>query len=310
MLNQMLKFNNRFLKSEFIFKQQFAVAFHKNNQIQRTNSRKKKIKTKEDQEWEFQKSRNPFTRNVGMARQMKSLGVDTDDPVFKEENIGELFEEMDGTVEAFHDKSNTIRKQYEADVAEQRSKAKRSIVRKVVFGEKTEPDLLTWMEKEMIRFLHKDDPKEWTIERLSESFPATPFVIRKILRTRPTLNEDKINSYNKEVANNWKMLTKGKLELSSDYEKHLRCGYKNFSISSGLKNLAEQEILLEMEKKTSALPKPALPGEFASIIIDYNNKLAKDRREKEEMESNEVIDVPNLFADNTVPGTPVNNEIR
>merc|ERR1712157_530723 len=26
-------------------------------------------------------------------------------------------------------------------------------------------------------------------------------------------------------------------------------------------------------------------------------------------ESKEVIDVPNLFADNTIPGTPVNNEI-
>ena len=252
---------------------------------------------------------NPFTQNVGMARQMKSLGVDRDDPIFKEENIGELFEEMDGTVEGFHDKSKTIRKQFEADAAEQRSKAKRCIVRKVVFGQKTEPDLLTWMEKEMIRFLHKDDPKEWTIERLSESFPATPFVIRQVLRTRSVINEEKINKYNKQVANNWKMLTKGNLDISADYEKHLRCDYKTFSISSGLKNLAEQEIMLEMEKKTSALPKPAIPGEFASIIIDYNNKLAKDR-ENADLESKELIDVPNLFADNTIPGTPVNNEIR
>ena len=45
---------------------------------------------------------------------------------------------------------------------------------------KPEPNLLTWMEKELIKYLHKQDSSEWTVTRLSESFPATEDVIRKV----------------------------------------------------------------------------------------------------------------------------------
>ena len=122
-------------------------------------------------------------------------------------------------------------------------------------------------------------------------------------------DEDKISKYNREVTNNWKLLSRGKLEISPDYENHLKSGYKTLSISSGLKNLAEQEIMIELEKKVSALPKPAIPGEFTSIIIDYNKNLAKKREEEQAELEQTVIDVPNLFADNTIPGTPEINEI-
>ena len=102
-------------------------------------------------------------------------------------------------------------------------------------------------------------------------------------------DEDKISKYNREVTNNWKLLSRGKLEISPDYENHLKSGYKTLSISSGLKNLAEQEIMVELEKKVSALPKPAIPGEFASIIIDYNKNLAKKKEEEQaELEQTEI----------------------
>ena len=119
-----------------------------------------------------------------------------------------------------------------------------------------------------------------------------------------------IREYNQEVTKNWKLLAKGKLELESAYENHLRLEYKNLQISSGLKNLAEQEIMMELEKQTNGLPKPAIPGEFAKIIIDYKNKINTDRTETPSLAETEVIDVPNLFADNTIPGTPMLNEVR
>ena len=134
-----------------------------------------------------------------------------------------------------------------------------------------------------------------------------------MLKGRTLLDEEEINKYNKEVTQNWKLLTRGKLEISPDYEKHLRSGLKTLSISAGLKNLAEQEILLELEKRVSALPKPAIPGEFASIIIDYNNKLAADKEmekaDTKEMEAGQVLELHSMFSDNTIPGTPVPNEI-
>ena len=119
--------------------------------------------------------------------------------------------------------------------------------------------------------------------------------------------KDKIQDYNKEVVNNWKLLSKGKLELDPEYERHLKAGNKNLSLSSGEKNLAEQEILVNTEKSL-ALPKPAVPGEFASIIVNYNNKIARDKENKS-VEVQEVFEMQNLFGDNTIPGTPLLNEV-
>ena len=104
-------------------------------------------------------------------------------------------------------------------------------------------------------------------------------------------------------------MSKGQLELEEAYQDHLKSGYKSLQISSGLKNLAEQEIHMELEKLSNGLPKPAIPGEFAKIIIDYNNKIAQDLKE-ESLTQTEVIDVPNIFSDNTIPGTPMLNEVR
>ena len=114
----------------------------------------------------------------------------------------------------------------------------------------------------------------------------------------------------KEVNKNWKLLSGRKLDLDPTYENHLKSGYKSLQISSGLKNLAEQEIMMELEKLSNGLPKPAIPGEFAKIIIDYKNKISKDRAETPSLTETQIIDVPNLFADNTVPGTPLLNEVR
>ena len=119
-----------------------------------------------------------------------------------------------------------------------------------------------------------------------------------------------IREYNKEVNKNWKLLSGRKLDLDPTYENHLKSGYKSLQISSGLKNLAEQEIMMELEKLSNGLPKPAIPGEFAKIIIDYKNKISKDRAETPSLTETQIIDVPNLFADNTVPGTPLLNEVR
>lgn len=45
------------------------------------------------------------------------------------------------------------------------------------YFKKNMPNFLTWNDKEQIRFLHRTEPEEWTIEKLSEAFPALPIVI-------------------------------------------------------------------------------------------------------------------------------------
>jgi len=269
--------------------------------------RKQAHKTREDRLWETQKSMNPFARNVGAARQLRNLGLDKDDATFKTEDANEVLVNMEETLEDKIIRSKAYRKQFKADEENQRELAKRKIIQKNVFPKAPNPSLLTLMEKEMIKYLHKKDPVEWSIERLAESFPATPEVIRKVLKSQTMYVKAAIKKYNKTVVENWKLLSKGQLELDPEYEKHLKAGNRSLSLSSGEKNLAEQEIRVKLEKSL-ALPKPAIPGEFASIIVNYNNKLARDKQEAS-LEVQEVIEMQSLFGENTIPGTPLENEV-
>jgi len=49
-------------------------------------------------------------------------------------------------------------------------------------GKPKMPNLLTWAARAQITYLHKEDPIYWTPEVLADSFPATPAVIKEILR--------------------------------------------------------------------------------------------------------------------------------
>lgn len=58
-------------------------------------------------------------------------------------------------------------------------KEKFHIVRQKYFKDK-QLNFLTWHDKEQIKYLNSSDPEEWTIEKLSEGFPALPGVIKVI----------------------------------------------------------------------------------------------------------------------------------
>jgi len=137
-------------------------------------------KKREDRDWQNMKSMNPFTRNIGAARQLRGLEIDPDDPTFGLEDANEALGDLDLSLEEKRDRSKAFRKQHRADEEFQKDLAKRKIIQKKMFPKPEHPSLLTWMEMEMIRYLHKKDPTEWSYERLAESFPATTGVIHKV----------------------------------------------------------------------------------------------------------------------------------
>lgn len=51
------------------------------------------------------------------------------------------------------------------------------IVKQKYFKE-TFPNFLSWNDKKQIQYLHGSNPDEWTIERLSDGFPALPETIK------------------------------------------------------------------------------------------------------------------------------------
>ncbi|EEZ98913.1 uncharacterized protein LOC659761 [Tribolium castaneum] len=113
-------------------------------------------------------------------------------------------------------------KQHLREAEVEREKMKYHIVKQRYFKEKF-PNFLTWHDKEQIRYLYRTDPNEWTIERLSESFPALPEVIKKIIKSnwdKPSQN--KITNHDTAVQNNWKLFKNGKMgDLPADLAQHL-----------------------------------------------------------------------------------------
>lgn len=67
---------------------------------------------------------------------------------------------------------NKSYKEHQNEMLKKKDMLKKQIVKQKYFKENT-PNLLTWSEKEQIRYLHNKDPVGWTLEKLSDSFPMT-----------------------------------------------------------------------------------------------------------------------------------------
>lgn len=62
------------------------------------------------------------------------------------------------------------------EVERKHERLKYQIVKQKYFKVKN-PNFLTWNDKQQIKYLYSTNSKEWTFEKLSESFPALPEII-------------------------------------------------------------------------------------------------------------------------------------
>lgn len=139
---------------------------------------------------------------------------------------------------------------------------KHRIIKSKYFKE-VEPNFLTYAEKDQIQKLNEDNPDEWTPERLSESFPALPETIKKILKSRwEPKSVERILAYDNKVIKNWKQFKTGQLPVNANLKEHLM-KFKDRKISlTDRKTLAEKYIPAKIE-----FPKPR-SSFFRSIIAD------------------------------------------
>lgn len=267
-------------------------------------------KRRDDQNWDREQSMNPFVRNTGAFRALKHSGLDPDEPGF-DSNLGLGHLENDLTIEGIIEESRAHKKKYRVDQEYLKDKAKKIMIKKSIFPTPKSPNLLTWIEKETIKYLHKLDPVEWSIDRLSDSFPATPGIIYKVLRG-PNMSRRRMIKYDLEVKQNWKLLTEGNLEIDPKLEQFLaNSNRKELGLSSGQVNQMEEDILLSYENSFQILPKPMVPGQFGSIIVNYKRKLAAATNPPADQiaEAPDLIEMERLFGDNSIPGSPIRNEV-
>ncbi|XP_060526734.1 uncharacterized protein LOC132702236 [Cylas formicarius] len=202
----------------------------------------------------------------GMHRRISALKVVPDE-------IEELDIETD-----FESDFMEVHKSYREHVNEMdamKEQEKYFIVRQKYFKQKF-PNFLTWHDKEQIKFLHEQDPQEWSVEKLSEGFPATREVVQSLVRrTWTKKTPQKIANHDKTVIKNWENFKKGNLALPQQLREHL----SRFTERSLNLNLFAKPT--EQGKRVVNISKP-LAGEFEDIIRSYQNIKGNTKEENED----------------------------
>ena len=150
------------------------------------------------------------------------------------------------------------------------------------FAPAKEPSMLTYNERLSIQYLHKKDPIVWNIQALSESYPATPIIIKKIIKSRIKITPERQKKMDANVEKNWKLLEENKLEASPRYLEHLK------------KFVNRRETLLENIKNSQFyLPKVEVKkqytGETSKILYDYAKEIDRLTKEFNSTQDEEVV---------------------
>lgn len=160
-------------------------------------------------------------------------------------------------------------KQFKKEEKSHQHKISTVIVGRKYFKEKG-INFLTFSEKEQIRSLHEGDPQEWTVEKLSESFPADPYAIGIIIRNKWQPRDAKrVQKHDESVRKNWHQFQAGELEVEPILAEHLKkFAHRDF----------EETAKPKVDRKYGIqIPKPART-EFLSMITSCK-KYSEDKKE-------------------------------
>ncbi|KAH8417419.1 hypothetical protein KR222_011587, partial [Zaprionus bogoriensis] len=146
------------------------------------------------------RARVPRRSNPGMGYQLQTLQQQTAD-------AEEDYADMESDFMSVH----KTHRQLESEEQNRRDRVRQFMIKHKYFRDAKLPNLLLYAEKEQMRLLHERDSDEWSVERLAESFPATPDIVQKVLRSkwRPQ-NVERIRSHDASVMQNWTLLRQGK----------------------------------------------------------------------------------------------------
>lgn len=239
-------------------------------------------------------ARGPPRKNNSWPRSV--LGPSKSNPGLSNQLTLKRELELDGQVpddfgdyEADFTNLDKVHREHESEIEARKERLAYLIVRRKYFKPTEKMNFLTFAEKEQIRNLHKDDPIEWPIERLVESYPATYEIITKVIRSKWTpKNMKRVVKHDASVRETWKSFNDGKInELPPEFVEHLKkFSNRSFdSANSAYTNTINDQLQFQF-------PKPKR-SEFQHII----NSLPKLKEKPVEIEKNEGVKKAILISD-------------
>ncbi|XP_070490019.1 neugrin [Chironomus tepperi] len=222
--------------------------------------------------------RNYAPRRRRPSKEETEPGINKRLQYFKEDMIANEDPEVIDSMEPNFMNLGDTHRQHERDVKRMREKVQLMIVGKKYFKEKS-PNFLTYNEKEQIRTLHEEDSEKWTVDKLSESFPADPYAISQIIRSKWIPKDtNRIFRHDESVKRNWKEFNEGKMEIDPILAEHL----KKFAFRD-INKLAERA---PNKRLGIEFPKPK-SNEFLSIVTSCS-KYKDEESEVKQIESSEL----------------------
>lgn len=196
-------------------------------------------------------------RSRRLERRGANPGLDNRLRSFESEGLRINDEDPETFVEQSESDFFTVGEAYDAHIDETlmgKHDMRHKIVKEKYFKENL-PNLLTWSEKEQIRHLATTDPEEWTPERISESFPVTVPIVKRLLKYpwKPA-TEQRISRHDASVMRNWRELKEGTLNITEN----LRKQFLKFSERT-IPPLNKESIKIELKGEPNI-------GEFESIV--------------------------------------------
>jgi len=138
-----------------------------------------------------------------------------------------------------------------------------------------EVSLLTWVEKENIRYLTETDPEQWTPEAISQAYPISPDGVEKLLKSSMKLRRSKdVKKHDEVVAQRIRDIKAGNVEMTRELEERLKIRDAIPLKVGDLGMTAEDMVELSYCKVPKAL------GEFAQLVAPSE----KENSSKEEPE--------------------------
>lgn len=252
--------------------------------------KKKKTNSYSDKEFKIlQRS------NVGIAHKLRSKAEDgyDVDPYADADTIEDTELDASDYGPLFKDAKKDAEKEYN-------SRAFHNIKRKY-FKDSKPPNMVTYIEKQQMKYLHREDPELWSIDKLAESFPASAEIVKKILKSKFTAyTVEQVLEHDKRVRKNWDLFQKGRLHVDEELTAH----YAKF-----VGRLKFETNRKEIEKFLPTIPNfnELIPNnEFGSIISSSKkNKLLQEKKQKqiEFDDTGHIIYVSNKYSGKVIAET-------
>lgn len=182
---------------------------------------------------------------------------------------------------------------------------------KKVMDEK-EISVLTYAEKEKIRYLHSTNPEEWTPDALSLSFPISPNGVSKLVKSsyRARSMQD-IQAHDKLVAERIESIKRGEIDMTPDLQEKMKIRDK-IPLHVGLVDQYDKTMLLKMEpvkfigefqRLVSSPPKP--DSETNSVSLLSSERVRSSSLMRHQQGSKTEPDLGDFYY---LEGTPKTNE--